>query len=61
MPFFAVDSPPAAAGKRAVNVATSGPLGYDVTFGEMDPDHKREISHRAESFRQLMAACFTGR
>lgn len=37
------------------------PLGYDVTFGEMDPDHKREISHRAESFRQLMAACFTGR
>jgi len=37
------------------------PLGYDITFGEMDPDHKREISHRAESFRQLMAACFTGR
>jgi len=37
------------------------PLGYDVTFGEMDPDHKREISHRAESFRQLMAACFQGR
>uniref|UniRef100_UPI00254757A7 RdgB/HAM1 family non-canonical purine NTP pyrophosphatase n=1 Tax=Dongia deserti TaxID=2268030 RepID=UPI00254757A7 len=36
------------------------PLGYDITFGEMDPDHKREISHRAESFRQLMAACFTG-
>jgi XTP/dITP diphosphohydrolase len=37
------------------------PLGYDVTFGEMDPDHKREISHRAESFRQLMAACFQER
>jgi XTP/dITP diphosphohydrolase len=37
------------------------PLGYDITFGEMDPDHKREISHRAESFRQLMAACFQGR
>jgi XTP/dITP diphosphohydrolase len=37
------------------------PLGYDITFGEMDPDHKREISHRAESFRQLMAACFTER
>ena len=34
------------------------PLGYDVTFGEMDPDVKHEISHRAESFRQLMAACF---
>jgi XTP/dITP diphosphohydrolase len=37
------------------------PLGYDITFGEMDPGHKREISHRAESFRQLMAACFHGR
>ncbi|MGH6893059.1 MAG: RdgB/HAM1 family non-canonical purine NTP pyrophosphatase [Dongiaceae bacterium] len=37
------------------------PVGYDETFGEMDPDHKREISHRAESFRQLMAACFAGR
>jgi XTP/dITP diphosphohydrolase len=37
------------------------PLGYDVTFGEMDPAHKQEISHRAESFRQLMAACFIGR
>jgi XTP/dITP diphosphohydrolase len=37
------------------------PLGYKETFGEMDPDHKREISHRAESFRQLMAACFLGR
>jgi XTP/dITP diphosphohydrolase len=37
------------------------PLGYDVTFGEMDPAHKQEISHRAESFRQLTAACFQGR
>jgi XTP/dITP diphosphohydrolase len=37
------------------------PLGYNETFGEMDPNHKREISHRAESFRQLMAACFQGR
>jgi XTP/dITP diphosphohydrolase len=37
------------------------PVGYDITFGEMDPDLKRDISHRAESFRQLMAACFTGR
>ena len=34
------------------------PAGYDITFGEMDPDEKHEISHRAESFRQLMAACF---
>ena len=28
---------------------------------EMDPDLKHEISHRAESFRQLMAACFRRR
>ena len=34
------------------------PIGYDITFGEMDPAEKHEISHRAESFRQLMAACF---
>lgn len=37
------------------------PFGYDVTFGEMDPDVKHQISHRAESFRQLMAACFERR
>ncbi len=37
------------------------PFGYDVTFGEMDPAVKHEISHRAESFRQLMAACFDKR
>jgi XTP/dITP diphosphohydrolase len=37
------------------------PFGHDVTFGEMDPDVKHEISHRAESFRQLMAACFEKR
>jgi XTP/dITP diphosphohydrolase len=37
------------------------PLGYEATFGEMDPAHKQEISHRAEAFRQLMAACFQGR
>lgn len=34
------------------------PVGYDITFGEMDPAEKHEVSHRAESFRQLMAACF---
>lgn len=35
------------------------PFGYEVTFGEMDPAEKHEVSHRAESFRQLMAGCFT--
>ncbi len=34
------------------------PDGYDVTFGEMEPDRKHAISHRADAFRQLTAACF---
>ncbi len=31
----------------------------DLTFGEMDPDEKHAISHRARAFRKLIAACFT--
>lgn len=34
------------------------PQGYDITFGEMDPGRKHEISHRADAFRQLVARCF---
>lgn len=34
------------------------PDGHDVTFGEMDPDEKHRISHRADAFRRLLAACF---
>jgi len=30
--------------------------GTDLTFGEMDPDRKHAISHRAEAFRKLKAA-----
>ena len=30
--------------------------GHDITFGEMDPDEKHSISHRAEAFRKLVAA-----
>ena len=33
------------------------PDGYDVTFGEMDPDLKHRISHRARAFEKLVAAC----
>lgn len=42
-------------------------FGYDpifrpaervLTFGEMDPEAKHAISHRADAFRQLIAACF---
>lgn len=35
------------------------PKGFDITFGEMDPAKKHEMSHRADAFRQLVAACFT--
>ena len=37
------------------------PAGYFETFGEMDPTEKHGISHRAEAFKQLVAACFQGR
>lgn len=36
------------------------PAGYAVTFGEMDPKTKHAISHRADAFRKLIAACFGG-
>jgi XTP/dITP diphosphohydrolase len=35
------------------------PDGGALTFGEMDPAEKHAISHRADAFRQLVAACFT--
>jgi XTP/dITP diphosphohydrolase len=28
------------------------------TFGEIDPEEKHRISHRADAFRRLMKACF---
>jgi XTP/dITP diphosphohydrolase len=32
------------------------PVGYDQTFGELDPELKHRISHRADAFRKLVAA-----
>jgi XTP/dITP diphosphohydrolase len=32
--------------------------GWDITFGEMDPEAKHGMSHRAHAFRQLVASCF---
>ncbi len=32
------------------------PVGHDRTFGEMDPEQKHTISHRAAAFEQLVAA-----
>ena len=34
------------------------PFGHDITFGEMDPDAKHAMSHRADAFRKLVAALF---
>ena len=36
------------------------PLGHERTFGEMDPPQKHAMSHRADAFRKLVAACFGG-
>ncbi|MGE0418483.1 MAG: RdgB/HAM1 family non-canonical purine NTP pyrophosphatase [Acetobacteraceae bacterium] len=34
------------------------PAGTEATFGEMEPDAKHAVSHRARAFAQLTAACF---
>jgi len=34
------------------------PIGYDMTFAEMDPDVKNRISHRADAFDKLVKSCF---
>jgi XTP/dITP diphosphohydrolase len=34
------------------------PIGYDQTFGEMEPAQKHAMSHRADAFRRLKAALF---
>jgi XTP/dITP diphosphohydrolase len=32
------------------------PVGYEQSFGELDPDLKHAISHRADAFRKLVQA-----
>lgn len=34
------------------------PLGHEISFGEMDPDAKHAMSHRADAFAKLVAAVF---
>lgn len=34
------------------------PEGHEETFGEMQPDAKHAMSHRARAFSQLVDACF---
>jgi len=36
------------------------PTGGTLTFGEMEPGAKHAISHRADAFAKLTAACFSG-
>ena len=36
------------------------PDGYDITFGEFEPNDKHQISHRADAFKQLTARCLSG-
>ena len=37
------------------------PDGRDETFGEMAPEEKHGLSHRADAFARLVAACFGGK
>ncbi len=34
------------------------PQGHDLTFGEMEPEQKHAISHRARALAKLVRACF---
>lgn len=34
------------------------PDGHAITFGEMEPERKHAISHRADAFAKLVRACF---
>ena len=34
------------------------PIGHAITFGEMNPDAKHAMSHRADAFAKLVAAVF---
>jgi XTP/dITP diphosphohydrolase len=34
------------------------PWGHEISFGEMDPDKKHAMSHRADAFRKLVALVF---
>jgi len=34
------------------------PLGHNITFAEMEPDFKHDISHRSFAFKKLIDHCF---
>ena len=35
------------------------PDGYDQTFGEMLPEQKHPLSHRADAFKKLVSGCLS--
>jgi len=35
------------------------PDGFEITFGEMDPDKKHKINHRFDAFRKLIDGCLS--
>ena len=35
------------------------PVGYEMTFGEMEPEKKHAMSHRADAFNQLVSSCLS--
>ena len=37
------------------------PIGANLTFGEIDPEEKHRISHRARAFAKLVEHCFSER
>ena len=37
------------------------PNGYNITFGEMEPQIKHRISHRTKAFNKLVLSCFSSR
>ena len=36
------------------------PEGHSETYGELDPEYKHRMSHRARAFAKLIKACFDG-
>jgi XTP/dITP diphosphohydrolase len=36
------------------------PVGEDITFGEMDPARKKDMSHRSDAFAKFLAGPFKG-
>ena len=37
------------------------PDGHNITFGEMEPQKKHSISHRAKAFNKLVLSCFSSK